>query len=610
VKIPVYENKVQQNQGKSISPSNYQPAQISLDSNLSGSAYDTAAAKLGGVVFDIAEKVGDHLIQMKKEDNQKAVMDADTSFQREVDENVLSNFEEKIIDNPTTGEQIPVKTGIYNRQGVAAYGAFKDYRTVIEPIKQKYLNNAENDWQRENLQVRLNKYDAEVGSRVLSHESKEREKSYYSSVNSNIQQDLANAGNFAGNVDAALVNFNGNDKIIGIKQKLRDPLYIRGKTKEEIDVAEKKLAKEYVSNLLLASKSSTQMNSLIEAFKNILNKDDYDAFKKTAEGKNEKENHFSLWKQLENDPDVIANNQGKVLGEIRNNPKYGTLEQRLKTSDSIEAYMKEKNSQAVELAKMNTKNLEQSAQKMYDEGRSVDEAEEQLSAKFVNPNLPTDPQIRANKNHIRSKWDKFEPASITAVENDLFEAIHNGDEQSYQKVNAAVEAKQINSKSKIKLYNELASGRNPLYTTNIDIVKSIAKKATGKKQGDPRFDSFVAKARELSGGDPSKLPEAANSLLQEVSGTGKTFFGMEFRKKHQYELLNAPIEQALKNKSPSKLEAPSMISTPSALPAPTQSPSAMKSDDEIKAILKSRGNVVNDFNINRAKELIRAGQLK
>jgi hypothetical protein len=510
MKIPVYERQVDQQKGEVISPSKFQPAQITLDTGLSGSAYDTAAAKLGNVVFDIAEKVGNHVIRMRDQDNQKSILDLDRQYQDELNQTILVN-NETIVDPVTKQEKA---SGLYLRQNENADGIYKEYLERTIPLNEKYLNQAPNDFVRESLQSRIAEHTKDQGLRIITKQAQERENAIKSSLTDSVKMANENIGAYVGQYDIS------TKKIQETGKDIENVMKSMGMPRATIELAKAKSAKEATMNLIRVSPSADTAKKHYEKVKGLLTTDDQKELELTLNGKVEDESHFNYVQVIRNTDAFKTNNKEAIRNNIFAR-KDLTVERKQKLWNYTEAAVNEHYSNNVAYRSTQQQAIENRTLEIMANNGSVDQAVKELAVTHdTSGNQDNSGAIALNEKKIRAYWDKNLPPENETIKSDLETAAHIGEPGTFESIDKALANGDIHPKTHTALKRIYTAERNPGYKAVITELEKRAKKVTGRKKGTPEFNDFIIQVKSMSENNPDKFIENADKLGTKAPGTG------------------------------------------------------------------------------------------
>lgn len=178
VKIPIYDQRVTPNANAGNTP-----AMPTAPSEAFGQELSKAGARLGETLTSVGEKLGQHLQVLQDRDNKKQVLDLETKFRQEIQNNLYST---EIGD-----DQKPI--GLLNRNLGGAKGGTKDFDGRYQKLSEKYMQMAGNDYQRDLLKPLIqNAYETARGN-VIGHEANESNKDFSNTVDNNIKQKIQDA---------------------------------------------------------------------------------------------------------------------------------------------------------------------------------------------------------------------------------------------------------------------------------------------------------------------------------------------------------------------------------------------------------------------------------
>lgn len=289
--VPVYQNAVSLAAPSTVTPRTITPSEDVLRA---GNAYlgqvQNVAKSFGNIGQALSERIAEH----EKMNAQQRAAKYDIEFRNEA-QDLTNNPEIEEVSFYENDKRIEVKRpkGILLREGENAKNSTIDFQNKIELLREKYLSQAGNDYERNLLSSSIGNYTASLKNQVLNHESTQLRKSYNDSINSGIKLRIADASKIT---DPELLK---NETIeIGRMISERDSLMGVDKNTSALNYANTVAAVTKNAVEAMAEKDARSAQRLFDGVKENLVKADQDKIQESIDNKAILERGINIWGQV------------------------------------------------------------------------------------------------------------------------------------------------------------------------------------------------------------------------------------------------------------------------------------------------------------------------
>lgn len=271
MRIPVYQNQIEEKKQTSMPQASPTPVREAFGENIY-----RETANLGSRISDLGNKLADHFIERDKRDNDQYILQQDTNFRKDLQDS---------LTNPEKDED-GIPKGVLLRQGTQAENALNNFDMNYFAIKQKYLDSAQNDYQRTSIDNLMEKHYLESRDNVSQYQARQENDVFKSVLEANLKDRISSAGGLAYNLKAfddeiKLVT----DSKVGIATKGQKNIGIDSRV---IENNNKNIVGEMVTNAVNYSLELTPQHSkvILEKYKDKISPDLYAKLQQTIDGKN------------------------------------------------------------------------------------------------------------------------------------------------------------------------------------------------------------------------------------------------------------------------------------------------------------------------------------
>lgn len=187
LKIPTYERQV--TPGRTSISAPQQPALASP--KVVPGAFKDAGAEAFEKLGQLGGKVAERIQQLNLEKQDKARIDKETSFMREM-QGMLTDPSDETVTSPS-GEQVNRKKGLLLRQLENADGATLEFdRKYMEDVQRRYMKGM-TPYQLEKFKPFMERYYLQQRNKIITHEANQYDASQENSIKNNLAQRVLDA---------------------------------------------------------------------------------------------------------------------------------------------------------------------------------------------------------------------------------------------------------------------------------------------------------------------------------------------------------------------------------------------------------------------------------